>query len=205
MSERFNRALQLAMFVHSGQIRKQTHNAHDIPLPYITHPVTVAMLVQRYNGTEDQIIGGLLHDVLEDGGAQWAGPIRSEFGEAVLQIVEFCTDGIPDATGKKAPWEARKQKYLEHLRQSDGPGLLVSACDKLANLEAILLDLIEHGESVWSRFTATKDQSLSYYEALVKAFAGRVPEPLACTLHRTFEQLHARAKGSAADQPFTGV
>lgn len=32
MSERFNQALQLAMFVHSGQ----THNAHDIPLPYVS-------------------------------------------------------------------------------------------------------------------------------------------------------------------------
>lgn len=127
MSERFNRTLQLAMFVHSGQIRKRTQNTHDIPLPYITHPVIVATLVQRYDGTEDQIIGGLLHDVLEDGGAQWAGPIRSEFGEGVLQIVEYCTDGIPDASGTKAQCcEVRNQKYLEHLRQNDGPGLLVS-------------------------------------------------------------------------------
>lgn len=189
MSERFNRALQLAMFVHSGQIRKQTHNAHDIPLPYITHPVTVATLVQRYYGTEDQIIGGLLHDVLEDGGAQWAGPIRSEFGEGVLQIVEFCTDGIPDASGTKAPWEARKQKYLEHLRQSDGPGLLVSACDKLANLEAIVLDLIEHGESVWDRFTATREQSLWYYSELVSAFKTRVPSPLEMALGRCHASL----------------
>lgn len=189
MSERFNRALQLAMFVHGGQIRKQTHNAHDIPLPYITHPVTVATLVQRYDGTEDQIIGGLLHDVLEDGGAQWAGPIRSEFGDGVLQIVEFCTDGIPDASGKKAPWDARKQKYLEHLRQSDGPGLLVSACDKLANVEAIVPDLMEHGESVWDRFTASREQSLWYYGELVNILAGRVPGPLAGALSRTCESL----------------
>lgn len=205
MSERFNRALQLAMFVHGRQIRKETHNAHDIPLPYITHPVTVATLVQRYDGTEDQIIGGLLHDVLEDGGAQWAGPIRSEFGDGVLQIVEFCTDGIPDALGKKAPWETRKREYLEHLRQTDGPGLLVSACDKLANLEAIVLDLIEHGETVWNRFTAKKGQSLWYYGELVKAFAGRVPKPLAASLHRTFEQVRAEARGAATDEPLTGV
>lgn len=189
MSERFNRALQLAMFVHSGQIRKQTHNAHDIPLPYITHPVTVATLVQRYDGTEDQIIGGLLHDVLEDGGEQWAGPIRSEFGDGVLRIVEFCTDGIPDASGRKAPWEARKQKYVDHLRQADGPGLLVSACDKLSNLEAIVLDLIEHGESVWDRFTASREQSLWYYAELVSAFKGRVPRPLEDALERTHATL----------------
>lgn len=194
MSERFNRALQLALFVHSGQIRKQTHNAHQIPLPYITHPVSVAALVQRYDGTEDQIIGGLLHDVLEDGGAQWEGPIRSEFGDGVLQIVQFCTDGIPDASGKKAPWGERKQKYLEHLRQTDGPGLLVSACDKLANLEAIVLDLIEHGESVWGRFTATREQSIWYYSELVRAFKGRVPSPLDEALERTHGTLDHLAR-----------
>ncbi len=58
MSERFNRAQQLAMFVHSGQIRKQTHNAHDIPLPYITHPVAVATLVQRYDGPRTRSSAG---------------------------------------------------------------------------------------------------------------------------------------------------
>ena len=184
MTDRFNRALQLAIEAHAGQVRKGTENAVGLALPYITHPVAVAALVQRYGGTEDQVIAALLHDVLEDGGPQWARPIREAFGANVLELVEFCTDGLPDETGRKPPWRERKEAYLEHLREADGPGLLVSASDKLANLQAILLDLTEVGESVWERFTGKKAGTLWYYGALVEAFAGRVPVALKLALER---------------------
>ncbi len=184
MTDRFNRALQLAIEAHAGQVRKGTENTAGLALPYITHPVAVAALVQRYGGTEDQVIAALLHDVLEDGGPQWAQPIREAFGAEVLELVEFCTDGLPDETGRKPPWRERKEAYLEHLREADGPGLLVSASDKLANLQAILLDLTEVGDAVWGRFTGGKDGSLWYYGALVEAFAGRVPAALELAMKR---------------------
>ncbi|HPB74386.1 MAG TPA: hypothetical protein PLY96_03920 [Chromatiaceae bacterium] len=47
----FNAALAMAAEAHRGQIRKGTHNALGLPLPYITHPVAVAALVQRYGGS----------------------------------------------------------------------------------------------------------------------------------------------------------
>ena len=178
MTDRFNRALQLAIEAHAGQVRKGTENAAGLALPYITHPVAVAALVQRYGGTEDQVVAALLHDVLEDGGPQWVRPIREAFGAEVLELVEFCTDGLPDETGRKPPWRERKEAYLAHLREAEGPGLLVSASDKLANLQAILLDLTEVGEAVWARFTGKKAGTLWYYSALVEAFAGRVPPAL---------------------------
>lgn len=178
MTDCFNRALQLAIEAHAGQVRKGTENAAGLALPYITHPVAVAALVQRYGGTEDQVVAALLHDVLEDGGPQWARPIREAFGAEVLELVEFCTDGLPDETGRKPPWRERKEAYLAHLREAEGPGVLVSACDKLSNLQAIVLDLTEVGDAVWGRFTGKKDGTLWYYSALVDAFAGRVPPAL---------------------------
>ncbi len=101
------------------------------------------------------------------------------------------TAGVPDATGLKPPWRARKEAYLAHLRAATGPGLLVSACDKLTNLQAILLDLTEIGEAVWERFTAGKEGSLWYYASLVNAFAGRVPLPLERALHRDWAAVRA--------------
>ena len=193
MTDRFNRALQLAIEAHAGQVRKGTENAAGLALPYITHPVAVAALVQRYGGTENQVIAALLHDVLEDGGPQWVRPIREAFGAEVLELVEFCTDGLPDETGRKPPWRERKEAYLEHLREADGPGLLVSACDKLANLQAILLDLTEVGESVWERFTGKKDGTLWCYGALVGAFAGRVPASLERALRRDYSSILERS------------
>ena len=94
------------------------------------------------------------------------------------------TDGLPDAQGQKSPWRERKERYLAHLRAAEGDGVLVSACDKLANLQAILLDLTEIGESVWTRFTGGKDGSLWYYAELIDAFGGRVPVALEVALRR---------------------
>jgi (p)ppGpp synthase/HD superfamily hydrolase len=191
MTHRFTKAITLAAEAHEGQIRKGTENALGLALPYITHPVEVAALIQRYGGNEDQVIGGLLHDVLEDGGPQWVKPIRDAFGDNVLALVEFCTDGLPDAAGRKSPWRERKEAYIVHLQSVSGDGVLVSACDKLANLHAILLDLTETGEGVWLRFTGKKDGSLWYYRELIEAFAGRIPELLEKALRRDYQQVIA--------------
>lgn len=182
MTTRFDQALQLATQAHAGQIRKGTENAVGLAVPYITHPVAVAALVVRYGGDEDQAIAALLHDVLEDGGPQWADPIQSAFGGRVLAMVHACTDGVPDATGKKPPWQERKQAYLAHLAQSSGDALLVSACDKLHNLGCIIDDLNELGDAVFDRFTASKEQTVWYYTELARVLVGRVPERLGAAL-----------------------
>ena len=91
-----------------------------------------------------------------------------------------CSCGPPDAQRHKSSWRERKERYLAHLRVAEGEGILVSACDKLANLQAILFDLTEIGESVWARFSGGKGGSLWYYTALVDAFGGRVPAAMGC-------------------------
>ena len=118
-------------------------------IPYITHPVAVAGLVARYGGDEDQQIA----------------------------MVQACTDGTPDATGQKRPWQERKQAYLAHLAETPAEALLVSACDKLHNAESILLDLTETGPGVFDRFSASQEQTLWYYRELARIFAERHAAP----------------------------
>ena len=53
----------------------------------------VSAIVLLYGGTEDQAIGALLHDAAEDaGGRARLEDIRQNFGDAVAEIVEGCTD-----------------------------------------------------------------------------------------------------------------
>ena len=188
---RFNQALAMATQAHGNQIRKGTENTLGMAVPYITHPVAVSALVVRYGGTEDQAIAGLLHDVLEDGGPQWAEPIQIQFGSNVLSIVQACTDGVPDATGQKPPWKERKVAYLAHLSDSSGDALLVSACDKLHNLSCIVADLQELGDVVFDRFTANKDQTIWYYTELARVLIGRVPERLGTAIQTALLDLQA--------------
>ena len=55
----------------------------------------------------------------------------------------------------------------------------------------IMLDLREHGGSVWDRFTATKGDTLWYYRVLASAFRSRLPgHGLAEELERTMREMH---------------
>lgn len=184
MTIRYTSAIHFASTVHEGQKRKGT------PIPYITHPVAVAALVAEYGGDEDQQIAALLHDVLEDGGPHHAPEIERLFGKRVLSIVEACTDGVPDATGVKQPWEIRKRDYLKHLANASEDMLLVSACDKFSNAQAILGDLEKIGWAVFERFTAKRDGTIWYYQELSLIFSER-NSPVALALKETVNKMAA--------------
>ena len=190
MSERYTQALSLATEAHEGQFRKGTS------IPYITHPLAVAELVAKYGGDEDQQIAGLFHDILEDGGPKW-GPQVAAFGPRVLAIVKACTDGLLDEHGQNAPWKQRKMAYLEYLGEETDDALLVSACDKLHNLESILSDLTEIGIEVFDRFNAEQSQVLWYYRSLVELFEEREVVP-AESLRKTYSRVVELSEKQAA-------
>jgi (p)ppGpp synthase/HD superfamily hydrolase len=164
LTQRLGQALTLAIEAHEGQVRKGTN------IPYISHPIAVASIALEHGADEDQAIAALLHDAIEDGGANYENRIRVQFGDRVVGIVNGCTDGVPDDSGQKAPWEERKLKYIKHLSEASDDVLLVSGSDKLHNARSIVEDLISSGQSVFDRFTATKAQTLWYYESLSNIF-----------------------------------
>jgi (p)ppGpp synthase/HD superfamily hydrolase len=167
LTERIAQALALAVEAHDGQKRKGT------TIPYIAHPMGVASIALEHGADEDQAMAALLHDAVEDGGSQYSQRIRNQFGDRVADIVAGCTDGVPDENGRKAPWKERKESYISHLRQASDDVLLVSGADKLHNARAIVEDLLRIGPKVFDRFTATKEQTIWYYETLASVFANR--------------------------------
>lgn len=68
---------------------KQCRKGSDTP--YIAHLLGVASLVLESGSNEDEIIGALFHDTIED---QWTtgNDIQHRFGARVASIVEGCTD-----------------------------------------------------------------------------------------------------------------
>ena len=106
-----------------------------------------------------------------------------------------CTDGVPDASGKKPPWRQRKEEYLEHLGSAPDDCLLVSACDKLHNARAILSDL-RAGHDVFARFRAGKEGTLWYYGALCELFATRLggASPLVREIESTVSAMRREAQ-----------
>ena len=160
-------AMAYAALIHGTQKRKGTS------IPYVSHLMSVSALVMEFGGDEDQAIAGMLHDSLEDCGAEHEKIIRTNYGDRGADIVRACTDGVSDASGRKPDWRQRKERYVEHLRRASEAGLLVSACDKLHNARAIVADL-RAGQDVFARFTAGKEGTLWYYRELVAAFSDRL-------------------------------
>lgn len=183
ITERFARALNLAIKAHDGQLRKGTTT------PYISHPMAVASISLEHGADEDQAIAALLHDAIEDGGAAYGPKIKELFGERVSAIVQGCTDGVPDENGKKENWKQRKEKYLAHLATTHSDVLLVSGCDKLHNALAILSDLETIGTKVYDRFNASMEETLWYYSELSKIFSAH-NSPVARALADTVAKMH---------------
>lgn len=139
--------------------------------------------------------------MIEDCGAHHEAAIRERFGDAVAAIVLDCTDGTAEgkalhtsAEARRRDWLARKRQYVQHLAAAGDATLLVSGCDKLHNVRAIVQDLEnpEVGTTVFARFTGGPDGTLAYYESLTRILVRR-EAPMACVFNSAVARMHALA------------
>ena len=195
LTKRFTDAFDYARVAHAAQVRKGSS------IPYLYHLLGVASLVIEFGGDEDQAIAGLLHDVIEDCGEPHRALVRAQFGDAVADIVEDCTDGSAeskashtDIEAKRRDWMRRKLDYLAHLAKAPDATLLVSGCDKLHNARAILNDLEnpEVGTRAFERFTGGREGTLGYYQSLSEVFSKRGAR-MVVQLEATVARMHALA------------
>jgi (p)ppGpp synthase/HD superfamily hydrolase len=160
LGNRFQQALVYATQLHSQQVRKGSG------IPNISHLLSVTALVIEDGGDEDEAIAALLHDAIEDrGGDRTRQEIRTLFGERVVSIVDGCTDAevIP-----KPPWQERKQKYIDRMRNASPEVCRVSMADKLHNARSILADWHRGENQIWSRFKGGKEGTLWYFRSLIE-------------------------------------
>jgi (p)ppGpp synthase/HD superfamily hydrolase len=167
---------------HGDQTRKGS------TIPYMGHLLQVKGLVLEHGGDIEQAIAALLHDSLEDAetpadARARARDIAEHFGEGALAIVRDCSDTQADEAGAaKRPWPERKERYIAHLRVAPERSLLVVACDKLHNLNALVWDVEEQGAEYLHRFNAGPEQQVWYYESVLAVADGRVPTRLQAEL-----------------------
>jgi GTP pyrophosphokinase len=188
-TKRFEKALSFAAKLHAQQTRKNTTT------PYLAHLLGVASLVMEDGGDEDEAIAALLHDAVEDqGGLLILEEIRVIFGENVANIVLGCTDAVSEP---KPPWRARKEVYLQHLRDAPEAVLRVSLADKLHNARCILLDLRYGGVDIWRRFNGGKVGTLWYYHSIAAIFQALTDSPMSHELMLTVDEIDKIATESS--------
>ena len=183
--KRFVEAVAYACDAHGLKKRTGTE------ISYVAHLLGVAAIVLEYGANEEEAMGAILHDVVEEcGGKSRLEDIRGRFGPAIAAIVEGCTD---TTATPKPPWRERKENYVKHLPQASAATRLVSAADKLHNARATLGDYQRRGEQVWTRFPGGKAGTLWYYRALVNAFQSVEANALIEELDRVVTEIEHRA------------
>lgn len=169
----YGRALDNALAFVAEAFRTKTRKGTDIP--YLTHLLAVMALVGEHGGSEEQMIAALLHDTLEDIEGLSRDDLELRFGGPVADMVVALSDTVEHP---KPDWRTRKTRYLARLAQEGGWVKLVSAADKLHNLQCLIRDLDRHGDKVWERFNAGRDDQLWYYQSVVEALGNGWDDPL---------------------------
>ncbi len=159
-------AYELAFRLHSCSFRKGTN------IPYIVHPMDVASNLMKSEASDELIIAGLLHDVVEDEDYS-LDDIEKQFGPEVRRLVDGASepDEMRKIYNKKGSWKQRKSHTVERIRDADRDLKLLSCCDKLSNIRDIIRDFRREGETFWGRFNASKEDQKWYYTSMLESFA----------------------------------
>jgi len=198
LSPRVRDALRLALETHEIN-DKQKRKGKDVP--YITHPLTVGLILARAGGDETMIIAGILHDVLEDSVAEHKVTyemLRERFGPSAADIVKSVTE-----PNKALPWPERKRAALKHLKKMVGAGLWVKAADTISNVSELLDDYAREpegqGDKLFGRFNAPKTAIIANYLAVIDVLIEKqlTPEGQEHTLMLDLKTLRADLQGLA--------
>ena len=130
------KVLNFAAEKHQQQRRKGKKQ-----LPYINHPIKVALLLWDVGGVHEieVLIAALLHDTLEDTDAT-PSEIHALCGEAVLTLIQEVTDD------KSLPKHIRKQLQIEHAAKVSHNAKMIKLADKACNV----YDLSHESPAGWS-------------------------------------------------------
>ena len=129
--EKIKAAYEYAAAMHEGQFRKSGE-------PYITHPISVAVIVAELELDTDSICAALLHDTIEDCKDKTnLELLKKKFGAEVAELV----DGLTKLTD--IHFENKEDESIENLRKmflamsKDIRVIFIKLADRLHNMRTL--------------------------------------------------------------------
>ena len=118
------KAAHFAARKHRYQRRKDKES-----LPYINHPIAVAMIIAGIGNIEDSevLAAALLHDTIEDTTAT-ADELIDNFGERICGLVKEVTDN------KSLSKIERKQRQIDQAKNLSNGATIIKLGDKISNV-----------------------------------------------------------------------
>ena len=147
-----DKATRYIALKHDGQYRR------GLDIPYSTHLYGVARVLKTAKYSDQVVIAGLLHDILEDSDAT-VQEIEELFGAQILQLVKAVSE--PD---KSIPWKERKQKAIEKVKELNDDEISIAIAEKIQNLNSMAFVINNFGENAWYGESAKKSDQQWFYE-----------------------------------------
>ena len=128
-TELIGKAFDKAEALHKGQLRKSGE-------PYFIHPINVALILAQLGMDEETIVGGLLHDVVED-----TEYTREQLVEDFSEEIALLVDGVTKLGAIK--FDTKEEAQAENLRKmflamsKDIRVLIIKLADRLHNMRTL--------------------------------------------------------------------
>lgn len=176
LTTRLQKAIDTAALLHKDHTRIGIKK-----IPYITHLIHVLAILDNHNANEDTLIAGLLHDTIEDIPEYTGDILEQDFGKNVREIVESLTEirVFDNSLSPRERWIAAKKSYLEKFSESSYEAHMISAADKIHNMNCIIEGYANNDESLMLRFEgpALKGQ-VWFVDEVLKLLSGKIPKDL---------------------------
>lgn len=158
----FEKALVYAMQKHHGMRRK----AEDIP--YLLHPMEVAVIAASMTNDPDILAACLLHDTVEDTDTSLE-EIKTLFGPRIHAYVACETENKRHDEPANMTWMIRKEESLAKLRNTDDINVkIIWLADKLANIRAFYRSYQKDGDAMWKMFNQSDPAKQAWYYGQVR-------------------------------------
>lgn len=160
-TDQFEEALHFAVDAHSGMMRK------SMRMPYILHPLEVAVIAASMSSDLEVLMAAVLHDVVEDTPVTLE-EIRDRFGDRVMRLVYSETENKRPDQPAADTWQIRKEESLEVLQNSDRDVKILWLSDKLSNMRAFHRTHLKRGDEMWNDFNQKDPAKQAWYYRRIK-------------------------------------
>ena len=132
------------------------------------HSISVGFMLKNLGCDEDVVLGGLLHDIIEDSNYDYEYLVDN-FGK---NVADYVLNVSEDMSIKN--WKERKIAFMENLEKQDNNIILIEVADKLHNLLSDYHLWEEEGSSALATLKTTYEMNKWYYLEMKKIFKGKL-------------------------------
>ena len=181
--ELVSEAIEFAVRAHDGMRRKKSE------IPYILHPLEVAVIVGSMTSDQNVIAAAVLHDVVEDTNIE-IEEIENKFGKRVTELVSAETENKREELPADQTWLIRKEESLKKLEDTnDIDVIIVWLGDKLANMRSIYHEWSKSGDKMWDNFNQKDVNAQAWYYNSILKLTERLSNTIAWQEYKTLTQL----------------